>query len=226
MTPLRFNLYRDSHKGLRLVLSQLVTRAGQTDFHDVDGLELLRSETQVAFNMLKTHSRQEDMFYAPLLEAYCPRIASAIELDHEEHEAKMRELLGSLAAIDARRADASLRGHGFYTTLSRAVGEMLVHMSEEEQLAMPVLWQHLNDQALQGVSGRLLASMSPSERPLWLRFLLPALNRSERMLLLARMRANMQEGAFDAVLKTVREQLEERAYNVLLSDLRTVLSAA
>jgi iron-sulfur cluster repair protein YtfE (RIC family) len=226
MTPVRFNLYRDSHKGLRLVLSQLVTRAGQTDFHDVEGLEQLRSETQVAFNMLKTHSRHEEQFYGPLLEAYAPRIAAMVEADHEEHEAKMRELLGSLVAIDPRRAEASLRGHGFYMMLTRAVGEMLVHMSEEEQLAMPALWEKLSDQALQGVSGRLVASLSPSERPLWLRWMLPALNRSERMLLLARMRANMQEGAFDAVLKTVRDQLEERAYDVLLSDLRTVLSAA
>jgi hypothetical protein len=56
--------------------------------------------------------------------------------------------------------------------------------------------------------------------------MLPALNRSERMLLLARMRAHLPEEAFEAVLKTVRDQLEERAYAVLLSDLRTVLSAA
>lgn len=226
MTPVRFNLYRDSHKGLRLVLAQLVTRAGQTDFHDHDSLELLRSETQVAFNMLKTHSRQEEQFYGPLLEAYAPRVASMIEADHEEHEAKMRELLGSLSAIEPLRSEASLRGHGFYMMLTRVVGEMLVHMSEEEQLAMPVLWEKLSDQALQGVSARLVASLAPSEWPQWLRFMLPALNRSERMLLLARMRANMQEGTFDNVLKTAREQLEERAYGVLLADLRTVASAA
>lgn len=226
MNPVRFNLYRDAHKGLRLILSQLVTRAGQTDFHDADGLALLRSEAQVAFNMLKAHSLQEEKFFGPLLEAYCPRIAHMIEADHEEHEAKMRELLGSLSAVDPGRSDASLRGHGFYMMLTRAVGEMLVHMSEEEQLAMPALWENLNDQALQGVSGRLVASLSPSERPLWLKWMLPALNRSERMLLLARMRAGMPEVAFDAVLKNVRDQLEERAYEVLLADLRTVLSAA
>src|SRR5687767_1519010 len=167
MTPVRFNVYRDSHKGLRLMLAQLVTRAGQTDFHDQDGLELLRGETQQAFNMLRAHAQHEEKFFGPLLEAYSPRVAQLIEADHEEHEAKMRELLGSLSAISPRGADASLRGHGFYMMLTRAVGEILVHMSEEEQLAMPVLWERLTDQALQGVSGRLVASLSPSERPLW-----------------------------------------------------------
>lgn len=226
MTPFRFNLYRDLHKGVRLALAQLVTRAGQTDFHDQDSLALLRSETQVVFNMLKAHAAHEDKFYTPLLEAYCPRIAERIELEHEEDEAKLRELLGSLSAIDPLRSEASLRGHGFYMMLTRAVSELLLHMSEEEQLAMPALWEKLSDQALQGVSGRLLASFSHSEQLMWLRWMLPALNRSERMLLLARMRAAMAESSFDALVKTVREQLEERAYQVLLSDLRALSSAA
>lgn len=226
MTPFRFNLYRDLHKGVRLALAQLVTRAGQTDFYDQDSLAQLRSETLAVFHMLKAHAAHEDEFYAPLLEAHCPRIAQRIELEHEEDEAKLRELLGTLSAIDPLRSDASLRGHGFYMMLTRAISELLLHMSEEEQLAMPALWEKLSDEVLQAASGRLLASLSSSEQLVWLRWMLPALNRSERMLLLARMRAAMSECSFDAVVKTVREQLEQRAYQVLLSDLRTLSSAA
>jgi hypothetical protein len=226
MIPARFNMYRDVHKGLRLLLSELLVSAGRTDFGCQGELERLRVQVQGVFALLKAHAHHENSVFGPVLEAHCPRVASALEADHEEHEAQLLELSCLLTAIDPRRADAAERGHQFGLGLARVVGELLAHMSDEEQQAMPALWRKLSDQRLAELSGRLIADLAAWERPLWLKCMLPALNRRERAALLVRMRAAMPGPTFDALLTSAQHQLEEQAYDVLLADLRLLSSAA
>lgn len=221
----RFNLYRDVHKGLRLLLSELVERAGRTDFGSAAELSRLRNEAYTAFDLLKSHARQEDAFFGPLLEQYCPRVARELDVDHEDQELKLRELACVLTGIDPNAQDASSRGHDFCVRLSRVVGELLVHMSEEEQRALPALWQRLSDESLQRVNAALMASITPAERTHWLKWMLRALNRPERVALLSRMRAALPLAAFDAALESVRAELED-LYEGLVSDLRLLGSAA
>ena len=221
----RFNPYRDAHKGLRLLLSELLERAGRTDFNSAPELARLRSEAHAAFDLLKSHARHEGAFFGPLLEAHCPRVAREIELDHEDQELKLRELACVLTSIDARGGDAVTRGHDFCVRLARVVGELLVHMSQEEQLALPALWQKLSDETLRRISAGLLASVPAPERGVWLRCMLRALNQPERRSLLARMRAAMPQAAFEATLESFRAELEG-LYEGLVSDLRMVDGAA
>jgi hypothetical protein len=221
----RFNLYRDAHKGLRLMLSELVERAGRTDFGSAQELARLRVEVQTGFALLKAHARLEEAFVGPLLALHCARVADAIEIDHEEQEAKLLELACVLTGIDPARSDALTRGHDFCVRLSRVVGELLVHMSDEEERAMPALWRKLSDESLARVSASLVASIAPEERAVSLKWMLRALNRPERLLLLRRMREALPGGAFEAALESVRTELEE-LYVGLVSDLRLLESVA
>ncbi|HEX6245000.1 MAG TPA: hemerythrin domain-containing protein [Polyangiales bacterium] len=221
----RFNPYRDAHKGLRLLLSELMERAGRTDFSAATELARLRAEAHVAFQLLTSHARHEDAFFGPLLEAHCPRVAREIDLDHEDQQLKLRELACVLTSIDALGGDAALRGHDFCVRLARVAGELLVHMSQEEQLALPALWQKLSDDSLRGISAGLLASIPAPERRLWLKCMLRALNQPERRSLLGRMRAAMPRAAFDATLESFRAELED-LYEGLVSDLRMLDQAA
>jgi hypothetical protein len=226
MTSARYNMYRDVHKGLRLLLAELLVSAGRTDFGSQVELERLRVQVQGVFALLKAHAQHEDTYFGPVLEQHCARVASELEADHEDQEAKLLELACLLTAIDAQRADAAQRGHQFQLLLASVVGELFVHMSEEERRAMPALWRKLSDRSLQELSARLLANLAAWERPLWLKCMLPALNRPERAALLVRMRAAMPAHAFDALLASARSQLEDEAYDALLSDLRALSSAA
>jgi hypothetical protein len=221
----RFNLYRDAHKGQRLMLSELVERAGRTDFSSPLELSRLRSEVQASFRLLKTQAQLEDTFLGPLLALHSPRWADQIELDHEEQETGLLELSCVLTGIDPARADAVARGHDFGVRLSRLVGELLVHMSDEEERVMPVLWRKLSDDNLQRVSARLAASVPPEQRSVSLRWMLRALNQPERLLLLRRMREALPSAAFEAALESLRTELEQ-LYETLVSDLRLIDSAA
>jgi len=200
MTEARYNMYRDAHKGLRLLLSELVERAGRTDYASRAELARLREEAQAAFGLLMSHAQHEHAFYGALLEQHCPGLAAAMEADHDDHESDLIDLACLLSDIDAEAPDASIRGHDFGLRLARAVAALFVHMSDEEQQVLPALWQKLSDAALQAVNARLIASIAASERPAWLRLMLRALSHPERLALLGRMREAMIPAAFEAAL--------------------------
>lgn len=221
----RFNIYRYAHKCLRMLLAGLIERAGRTDFRSRDELERLRAETDLALRLIRGHAQHENTFLGPLLQLYCPHLAGKIAEDHAQLEQQLSDLSELLASTDPFRSDASLRGHDFNLRLARVMGELLIHMSEEEQLVLPALWQKVSDKTLQTVSESLLAHMAQDDQAVWLRSMLRALNRRERVSLLSRMRATMPAAAFRAAVDSVRAELE-RVHGSVSSDLRLLASAA
>jgi hemerythrin-like domain-containing protein len=224
MSRIRFNVYRDSHKALRLLLAELVERAGRTDYGEAEELERLRGEAALVFGLVRAHTQHEDSFLGPLLQLYCPEVTGVLA-DHREQEAKLEELVQVLQAVDAHRGDAAQRGHDFSLRLSSVVGQLFSHMSEEEQRVLPALWQKVSDKTLQTVSSSLTAHMPAADRTAWLKAMLRALSRPERRELLARMRADMSRGAFEAALESVRAELRD-VHDSLASDLRLLESSA
>jgi hemerythrin-like domain-containing protein len=225
MPRTRFNIYRDGHKALRLLLAELVERCGRTDFGAADELERLRSEVALVFNLVRSHTRHEDTFLGPLLQLYCPEVSGEVVAGHAQQEAELKELVELLQEVDAHRGDAAQRGHEVCLRLSSLVGELLQHMSEEEQRVMPALWQKLSDKTLQTVSSSLTAHMPAADRSVWLKAMLRALNRPERLELLGRMRSAMSRGAFEASIESLRAELRG-AHDSLVEDLRLLETSA
>ncbi|HEX6244955.1 MAG TPA: hemerythrin domain-containing protein [Polyangiales bacterium] len=221
----RFNIYRYAHKSLRLLLAELIERAGRTDFRDQAELGRLREDTELTLRLVRAHSRHEATFLGPLLQLYCPELGSKVADDHTQHEALLDGLWMLLVSTDPNRPDAALRGQDFNLRLARCAGELLIHMSEEEQLVLPALWQKVSDKTLQTVSESLLANMAQGDQVVWLQSMLRALNRRERVSLLARMRATLPPATFDATVDSVRAELKS-VHGSVISDLRLLESAA
>ena len=225
MARTRFNIYRYAHKSLRLLLAELIERAGRTDFRDQHELGRLREDTALSLRLVRAHARHEATFLGPLLQLYCPELGTKVMEDHASHEALLDGLWTLLVSTDPHRADASLRGQEFNLLLSRCAGELLIHMSEEEQLVLPALWQKVSDKTLQTVSESLLANMAQGDQVVWLKSMLRALNRRERVTLLARMRATLAEATFVAIVDSVRAELQS-VHGSVISDLRLLESSA
>jgi hypothetical protein len=225
MARSRFNIYRYAHKSLRLVLTELIERAGRADFRDHRELARLREHTEQALRMVRAHTRQEATFLGPLLLLYCPELGAKVDDDHGLQEELLDSLWTLLVSTDPQRPDAALRGHDFNLRLARCVGELLIHMSEEEQLVLPALWQKVSDKTLQTVSESLLANMAQGDQVIWLKTMLRALHRRERVTLLTRMRATLPRTTFAAVIDSLRAELKS-VHGHLASDLHLLDNAA
>ena len=171
----RPSFYREVHKGIRSVLLDLQVKAGQTEWTDANALGAFRSEAAAAFELLTFHAHHEDKYIAPLLQKASPEVAKILGGSHDDQEETLDELMAQLAAVDSLAA-----GHQFSLALSRFVGESLVHMADEEEVAMTAIWNAFDDATILEAHGRLVSSIPPETMTAFMRWMIPALNPTER----------------------------------------------
>lgn len=171
----RPSFYREVHKGIRSFLLDLQVRAGQTDWTDAEALGAFRTDAASVFGLLAFHAHHEDAFIAPLLRKAAPEVARILGGSHEDQEETLDDLQAQLAAVDSLAA-----GHRFSLALSRFVGESLVHMADEEEVAMTAMWNAFDDATILEAHGRLVSSIPPETMTAFMRWMIPALNPTER----------------------------------------------
>jgi hypothetical protein len=181
----RLDLYRNVHKGIRVMLFDLVQKSGRTDFTDITSVAKLRTETRELFELLESHAHNEDLYVMPLVHAAAPKLAAEFAAAHDDQEARLPGLLAALDSIDTSARDAEARGHAFVVQLSRVAGELLTHMADEELELNAALWQAYSDEELHAAEQRLVASIPPEKMARYLRWMLPAMNPAERASFLA-----------------------------------------
>ncbi|HEV7921927.1 MAG TPA: hemerythrin domain-containing protein [Thermoanaerobaculia bacterium] len=186
----RPSFYRDIHKGIRALLFDVVQKSGRLDFSDNVAVARYRAELQTAIDFLMSHAEHENQFVGPLLAQHAPELARRISGIHEEQEKELPELL---AMIDRGAA------HGFVLELARISGELLVHMTEEEEVLMPALWASMTDAEIIAAHDALVASIPPHEMAFALSWMLPSMNAPERAELLTALRASAPPEVFGFV---------------------------
>jgi len=211
----RYNFYREVHKGIRALVGSLVEQAGRTDFQDGGEVANLRRATAETFEILEEHARHEARFVAPLIRAHAREVGRVIDGDHEDQARVMAGLVAGLEAVDATDPSAAAKGHAFVVALSRLAGELLVHMADEEERALPALWAGVDDACLQRTHQELLASLAPDEMARSLGWMLPAMNASERLAMVTRVRGTAPPEAFRSLMGLARRVLPPAAWEGL-----------
>jgi hypothetical protein len=202
-----YNLYREVHKGIRAVALDLVEQSGRTDFAEQGEIAALRGATQKAFAIFESHAAHETEFITPVLRVCAPALAADSDADHRAQELRLRDLARALEMTAGAGESAPAMGHAFVVGLSRFVGEMLVHMADEEERIMPALRAAFDEDALRRLHEALLASIPPQDRAGVLSWMLPAMNAPERASLIAGLRAGLPIEAFEAVSGVARRAL-------------------
>jgi hypothetical protein len=176
-TP-RFDPFGLIHKAIRLALTDLLVRIGQTSPRDERAVSSLASTTRQTLAYYATHLRSEDAWLKPGVEQRLPGGASAFD-DHPEHERALEELSAQVEAL-ADEAHRARTLKNLYLHFSVFVGNSFAHMAEEERVLLPLLHRFFDDDELRAMHANILAATSPDERALTLPLLLRALSPDER----------------------------------------------
>lgn len=206
----RHNFYRDIHKAIRFMMSDLLRKAGRVDYTDTCAISLFRAEMKTTFDMLSAHAHHENTFIGPLLLECAPELADLIGGTHDDQERTLESLLARLDAIDSRSADAAAKGHALVVALSRMTGEFFVHMADEEEQIMPALWRGFDDGKLLAVHQAIIASIPPGEMAQEMTWMLPAMNTPDRIQMLAGIRATAPAEVFGFLCELARGVLDAR----------------
>lgn len=204
----RMQPYRAVHKALRGLMAQTLEMLGRTDADDPTARAQALRAVDELLDVCAGHLAHENRFFHAALHERAPRAALPFDNDHDEHLAEIARLRERAALVRDAGAQADAAAYCLYLELSRFVAENLEHMAEEETLLTRALWQHFRDDEILHIEGALVASLSPEEKAMSLRWMARMLSPAELAPMLSAMRASMPAEAFDAVLAEVFAQLD------------------
>jgi len=216
----RHDLYAGIHKALRHFMLDTLMRVGCLETRDAAETGAVLGQVEALLAQCGGHLRHENDFIHPALEDCRPGSAARVaadHVDHVEHIASLRTDVRRLrAAPPEMRAAEALR---LYRHLALFVAENFQHMHHEETVHNATLWAHYTDDELGALHGRLVASLAPQEMFDAARWMIPAMNPSERAALLNDMRDNAPAPAFAALVAHVRPHLDATAWSRLAPEI-------
>jgi hypothetical protein len=195
----RLDLYRNVHKGIRVMMLDLVQKSGRLDFTNAGELAAFRADVGDVVELLTSHAHTEDTFVMPLLQRLSPALYQALHDEHEDQDARLPSLVAALEQLDPNHPNAADRGHAWAVQLSRLVGELLVHMADEEEKINPILWHGLTDEVLQQTEQQLVGSIPPEKMARYLTWMFPAMTHAERASFLGHIRMGAPEPVFQFI---------------------------
>lgn len=211
-TP-RMNLYAFPHKGLRNVISQLSLTAGNTNCSDQDSLNTLKSLAEEVFTLLKLHAHSEETFVLPALEAKVPGSSEENIAEHAQLEKEIEVMKQALKTI-TRDSPPHLVSN-FYVAVSNFHSNYLTHMAMEENKMNALIWKNFTDDELMEQHGKIMSSLTPEQIMMWFKYIIPALNHFERMIIMGGFKANAPTPFFDTVLDMLSGLIKQNEYQQL-----------
>lgn len=219
----RYDIYLPIHKGLRAFMSRLLPEVGCLDTDDDAAVAETLAGLRVLLALCQSHLHKEDTYVHPYMEERAPGAAAEAEAEHQAHAVSL-EILAAQADEVARsrgcaRATAALR---LYRLLALLVGESFIHMHAEEAEHNAVLWGTRSDAELRDLEARIVATLTPAESALSLRWILPALTPAERLDFLRPIRDHAPAAVLEEILATVRPHLAPADVHRLEAGVRRV----
>ena len=220
----RHDVYGLIHKGLRAFMLETLARLGRVDVGAAASFAGAVAQTRALLGKLREHLEHENAFLHPALEARAPGGSLATAVEHADHEQAFLDLDRLLVASE-RAFDQGLRSElesstkQLYLSLSFFVAENLAHMYREETEVTKLLWRHYSDDELRGIEGRIVASESPEQLAVGMRWMLPSLTPNERLGLLAGARQGLPPAAFQGLMALAESVLGADEYRQLLGAL-------
>jgi hypothetical protein len=198
----------------------VLTRVGATDFSNEASARRAASEVSEVLDFCTKHLTTENTHVHPAIESRRPGAAVRLGRDHEEHEQAIAELRSYVAQVtscapEARRAE----GRRLYLRFSSFVGENLIHMVEEEELAQAVLEEIYSVEELAQLHGRMMATMDADQKYAFFRIMLPAVESGERAVLFSAALATFSLDRNATLVAGLRDQIDDKEWQELASRL-------
>lgn len=210
-TDSRYDIYADIHKGLRAFMAHTLVRVGRLDPHDAAEVAEVRPEVQALLQICRSHVQHENDFVHAAMNARAAGSSARIAGEHEGHLQAIDALQQLLERVD----DDAVVAQALYRALGRFVAENFEHMQREETDHNAVLWATHSDAELHAIEQRIVASQTPEEATLALRWMLPHMSPAERATMLAGMRQGAPAEVFEGVLSMIRPLLGGRDWRKL-----------
>ncbi|MFD2203233.1 hemerythrin domain-containing protein [Shivajiella indica] len=217
METLRLNPYLLPHKGLRYVLGKVTILAGNLDQSKHEEVDKLKALSQELFYLLETHAHVEDEMILPDLEKRCPGSTEENQEEHEYLEGLVNTLEQQVNELQA--GSPPVKFFDYFLDLSEFHSKYLAHMIYEERKILGLIWNFYSDEELMEQHHSIVSSFSPEKILRWFRYIIPALDPSERLMALGGLKANAPKEFFNQLMENIQSEMSERDFFALIDSL-------
>lgn len=223
----RVDIYRDIHRALRAFMSETLGRVSRLDLDDAAEVATVLAEVRELMRFCTGHLEHENAFVHAAIEARRPGGSRRTGDDHREHEECIAALLDLVATVERSAGPARATPlRRLQNQLALFVGESFVHMEIEETENNAALWAAYSDAELNALHDAIVASLTPEETALVMRWLIPAISPAERAGMLAGMREHAPAPVFEGTLAIAMAHLPAPDWHKLCHALTPVRMAA
>ena len=207
MAQQRYVIYQNIHKAIRHIMYTTALALGSADFRDQKSMRESLDQLRETITKLQEHAAHEETFVHPPLESRVPGITKSFEENHEDDERlfdRMREL-GSQIEAAGDNDQRVILGNHLYGIFNTYIGDYLGHLDREEAELEQALWDHFTDQELADIDHKLMGSIPPERKAVWVPVICKSWNASELTAILASMKQGAPPDAFAGMLKMVEQ---------------------
>lgn len=190
------DLYYAVHKGIRLANCRMLAMLGQTDPSDNESVETALAALSAHLEMSLSHLTHENEAIHSAIEARLPGGSHAVADDHEDHLRAFSELRRLAEELASGVNDRPARLRKLYQRFALFVAEDLQHMHEEETEVMPMIAANFSADEIAAIEHRIVSNIPPAEMLGFMRYMLGATSKSERIEMLTGMQAGMPAEVF------------------------------
>jgi hypothetical protein len=219
--PSRFDIYRYIHKAVRAFMCDTLIQVGNADGADAEEMTRVIARVRGLVAFCVSHLEHENDFVHAAMEARCPGSSDATAGDHVHHADACEKLAALADAVEqAASGGRNEKMTQLYLYLALFVAENFTHMNVEETENNTALWATHSDEELIGIEHAIVASLTPEENAITLRWMIPALNASERAEFLRGVLRTVPAPVFDGMLASVKPHLTTGDWEKLMGALR------
>ncbi|MFW9788773.1 MAG: hemerythrin domain-containing protein [Candidatus Thorarchaeota archaeon] len=211
---MRAQLFGPIHKGLRHLLSTRVLQLGQLDLRVVADVKTQSEEVNKSFEVLHVHAAAEEEFVFPHIEEKDSDLFDRLNRDHQTFTPIMDSFEQQVMSliVDGER---TMKGNKVAQAFNDFVVKYSAHMQVEETMAMPILWEVLNDNQIMEIIGKMSMKPAPEVSQYFLPYLFQATNPMERIGIISGMKSLMPANVFQGAIKIVQKALSTRDWDAL-----------
>jgi len=216
VAPQRYNIYTIIHKALRGFMVDTLLRWGRVDVTDAESLRGAVDQARSLLTMCTEHLQHENDFIHPALESARAGAAAKTRHDHVDHVNGIASLHAEVTALEtANQAQRARLAYRLYQRLSTFVAENFEHMLIEETANHQTLIDAYSDAEILEINHRIVASLTPEQAFVDLRWMFSHINNAELAYMLGGMKRNAPAPVFNAALDLAREVLNQRDFSKL-----------
>jgi len=213
MTSTRLNLFTFPHKGLRNAIAQLSRLTGQVECTDTQQLEALNSLADEVFLLLDLHANSEESVVLRALENKQPGSTTHNLSEHRDVEQQLGNLKKQLHILNQQPVLS--HSQMFYSMINNFHSAYLAHMEMEESDINELLWKNFTDKELMQLHHDVMSSLTPEQVSVWFKYIVPALNQSERLAIMNGLKEAAPEPFFHSVLMMLKHDIAQGDFNFL-----------